>query len=123
MENDGLEAHTIALEEFSHNFNEKHDAIILGNEKSAIIQAFLARNHGAIAMGAPGTLEKPQAGDIEDFRGKIEEQAKLYAATHELYIKEADFESAIVGEKEIRAAVALLGLNHDVAEERVKTII
>lgn len=88
----GFEAFTIYLEEFAHNFNDKHDAIYLGNAKSAIIQAFLARNHGAISMGAPGTIEKPQAGDLADFRGNIEEQAKLYAATHELYIKPEDFE-------------------------------
>ncbi len=87
----GAEAHTVALEEFAHNFNEKHDAIYLGNAKSAIIQAFLAK-HKNIAMGDDGNIEKPQFGDIEDFRGNIEEQAKRYAATHELYIRPEDFE-------------------------------
>ncbi|MBI2020442.1 hypothetical protein HYS94_03385 [Candidatus Daviesbacteria bacterium] len=104
----GLEAATIALEEFAHNFNPKHDAIYLGNAKSAIIQAFMARNHGAISAStvpitrdtaptgaAIETIEKPQAGDLEEFRGNIEEQAKQYAATHQLYIREADFETRI----------------------------
>lgn len=88
----GAEAYTVALEEFAHDFNDKHDAIYLGNVKSAIIQAFLARNHGIISMGNDGRIEKPQAGDIEDFRGRREEQAKIYAATHELYIRPEDFQ-------------------------------
>lgn len=95
----GFEPYTSYLEANGHNFNGHSDAIMLGNAKSAIIQAFMARNHGAISAAIipdearGGTIEKPQAGDIEDFRGNIEDQAKLYAATHELYIKPEDFES------------------------------
>lgn len=125
LESDGgFEPYTGYLEAHAHNFNAHHDAIILGNAKSAIVQHFLSRRYrGAISLGAPRTIEKPLAGDLEDFRGNIEEQAKEYAATHELYIREEDFKNAILGEKEIRRQVAALGLSPADTEIRVKEIL
>lgn len=87
---DGFEVYTAYLEDFGYNFNAHHDAIYL-RKKSAIIQAFLNRNDNPISLGTPPTIEKPQEGDFKDFRGRIEERAKEYAATHDLYIREEDF--------------------------------
>lgn len=87
---DGFEVYTAYLEDFGYNFNAHHDAIYL-RKKSAIIQAFLNRNDNPISLGVPPTIEKPQEGDFKDFRGSIEERAKEYAATHDLYIGEEDF--------------------------------
>lgn len=93
LESDGgFEPYTGYLEAHAHNFNGHHDTIYLGNAKSAIIQHFLSRNYNAISLGDTGNIEKPQAGDLEDFRGNIEEQAKEYAATQQLYIRKADFD-------------------------------
>lgn len=90
-EKDGFETFTKFLEDFCHNFNAHHDSVYLGNAKSAIIQDFLSENDGEISLGGPGTLEKPLAGDTEEYREHIAERAIRYASTHELYIKEQDF--------------------------------
>lgn len=91
---EGFDAYTQYLEDFSHNFNAHHDAIYLGNAKSAIIQDFLSQNDGAISLSGFSYLEKPQAGETSDFREDIELRAKQYAATHELYIRKSDFDAA-----------------------------
>lgn len=88
----GFEGFTTYLEAFAYQFNGHHDAIYLGNAKSAIMQAYLSRNHGEIALGASRTTEKPLGGEIRAFRESIEEDAIEYAATHELYIKKGDFD-------------------------------
>lgn len=106
----GFEAYTAYLEDFSNNFNPHHDAVYLRNPKAAIIHDFLSQNDGEICLGGPDSLEKPLDGDTKDFRADLEEKAKLYAATHELYIRKEDFDSAELGRAEIIKEIQQLNL-------------
>lgn len=111
----GLEAYTAYLEDFSNNFNAHHDAVYLRNPKAAILHDFLSQNDGEICLGGPDTLEKPLDGETKAFRAELEEKAKIYAATHELYIRKEDFESAELGRDEIIREIQQMNLPNDEA--------
>lgn len=114
----GFEAYTEYLEDFSNNFNAHHDAVYLRNPKAAIIHDFLS--DGDICLGGPDTLEKPLDGETKAFRMDLEERAKVYGATHELYIREEDFMAAELGRAEVIRDVQQLNLTPEQADAEVQ---
>lgn len=108
---EGFDVYLGHLTEFSYAFDKRHDAIYLGNPKSALIFDFLSEDHEIdremvnINMGYPGSVEKPEKGVIERYRSVIEERAKHYAMTHEYYISDKDFEEAVLDREGVEKQV------------------
>lgn len=119
----GLEAHTAYLEDFANNFNGHHDGIYL-RRLSALIQRHLSLNDGEASLGGPPTKEKPMERDTKEYKSQKEWEAKMYAYSHELYISEDDFRTAVTYkaafEKSIREEVAQLDPPPENIEAEIK---
>lgn len=117
----GFEAFTAYQEDYANNFNGHHDEIYLGNAKSAILQDQLS--DGLISLGSSRSTEKPHDRDMNELRSKEGLAAIRYAATHELYISDRDFENADAGIEEAQKEVARMGLSGEAAQRMLDQII
>ena len=105
--------------DFAANYGPYYDAIYL-KRGFAIMADKLSENEGGIYRGGSQYFEKPLAGDTKTFRSDLERKAIRHAASHELYVTEADFEEAELGEREIRRQVAGLNLSFDEGQRMIK---
>lgn len=120
LESRGGFEHYIKLKlDFAANYNPYYDAIYL-KRGFAIMADKLSENEGEIYRGGALSLEKPLAGDTKTFRSNLERQAIKYGVSKQLYITEADFETAELGEREIRQGVARRNLSFEEAQSMIK---
>lgn len=105
--------------DFAANYDPYYDGIYL-KKGFAIMADKLSENEGEIYRGGSLSLEKPLPGDTKTFRSNLEREAIRYGTSHELYIKEADFETAELGEREIRRQVTGLNLSFEESQRMIK---
>lgn len=83
-------------ERFASNYIAHHDAIYLENPKVALISHLLSHGLGGndwntYWMGHNLRTEKPDEGETENYRRRIEKEIVEYAATHQIFLTEDDF--------------------------------